>query len=146
MSEARRVVWALSAITLAAALDTWGHDLKITPKAEPVTIVAYDKDDFKTSGDWVLLLDGRNIQVRSSLLADLVGWPVIRGLPEEITARDLWKLRGNREPLGGLSGVEARLDSINGLLCIGGECYKLMAVCPTTLDRKAGKKCRSFSE
>lgn len=146
MNLKRRVVWALSAIALAVAFDIWRRDLNIDPKAENVKIVAYDQGDFKTSGDWVLLSDDRNIQVRSSLLADLVGWPVIRGLPEEIAARDLWQLSGNPERLAGLSGVEAKLDLINGVLCVGGKCYRLMAICSPTVDLKAGKKCQSFSE
>lgn len=120
-------------------------DAAIPQTAEPelVRIVAYDKGSFKMSGDWALLSNDQNLQIRSNLFADLIGWPRI-WLSTNITERDLWQLRGETEKLKALTGIEAKLDSLNGLVCLEDKCYPLAAICPPFSEVKAGRKCQFF--
>lgn len=112
-------------------------------ETEQVLIVAYDKGSFNMAGDWALLSNDQNLQIRSNLLADLIGWPRI-WLPANITERDFWQLRGETKKLTALTGIEAKLDSLNGLVCLEDKCYPLMSICPPFSELKAGRKCQSF--
>lgn len=130
-------------ITVAMSLGACNESLQPLG-GEPVRIVAYDKGDFKTSGDAALLADDRLLQIRSNALSDLLGWPAIAIHSASVRERNLWGLRGNTEKLHGIDGIEAVLDIHHGLLCLD-RCYRLMAICPSYSEGKSGKKCKSFA-
>lgn len=119
--------------------------LKNTESAEIVEIVAYDSGDFKMSGDWALLSDRRNIQIRSNLFRDLLGLPALR-IPDEIKNRDLWRLRQEPDSWQKLSGILAKLDLRQGVICVDQACMRLMAICPSLAEVRAGRSCDSFSK
>ena len=130
----------IGSLTVTVACSRDSHPAAET---EQVRIVAYDKGNFKMSGDWALLSNDQNLQIRSNPLADFIGWPRI-WLPKHITERDLWQLRSETEKLRALAGIEAKLDSLNGLVCLEDKCYPLMSICPPFSELKAGRKCQSF--
>ncbi|MFM2274727.1 MAG: hypothetical protein RL211_599 [Pseudomonadota bacterium] len=81
----------LSSVIFGIQLCGCSENISLGKETETVHIVAYDKGNFKMSGDWALFSDGRSLQIRSNLFADLIGWPRV-WLPDEITERDYWRL------------------------------------------------------
>lgn len=142
--KCQRPIVFLTAVVLLSACS---NKLQPPSQGETIQISVYHpwppSHIFKTSGDWALLDNGGSIQIESTKWAAIIGKTALP-IPHTRVERDhtAWEKNFADTPAPG--GVDAILDRKIGLICVGSDCARVYAICPSIKEMRLGKKCSIF--
>lgn len=98
----------------------------------------------KTRGDWALLSSNESIQIDSTKLNAILGRPAIP-VPNALIIRNRDQWEQLLKPEQSNLEVKASFDPVNGLICLHSTCASVLAICPSILEMRRGKQCRTFN-